>query len=72
MKEYIVKREEKNWVVMEHIETTSGGHVKLISIHSGAYEAWKEARRLARGAGGKATLNKNVSNIYAHAEDDDV
>lgn len=59
MKHYIVKKRKKDWAV---IEETEG----LISKHYVEYDAWKEARRLARGAGGKATLNGNVMNIYNH------
>jgi len=69
MKHYIVKKKKESWVVMQDIETANGGYVKLISAHPKLYDAWKEARRLARGAGGKATLNGKVMNIYAHDDE---
>ena len=69
MKHFIVKKKEESWAVMQDIKTVYGGYVKLISTHPKLYDAWKEARRLARGAGGKATLNSNVMNIYAHDDE---
>jgi len=35
------------------------------SIHASESEAWKEARRLACGAGGKASLKDNSGDIRA-------
>ena len=72
MKNYTVTKHKEGWAVIQDVEKPNCGYLRFISVHSTKYDAWKEARRLARGAGGKATLNKNVSNTYSHAEGDDV
>ena len=61
----------EKWAVLKVVPVNNDRWMLgLASMHRTKYDAWKEARRLARGAGGKATLNGQVMNIYNH--DDDV
>ena len=60
----------EKWAVLKVVPVNNDRWMLgLASMHRTKYNAWKEARRLARGAGGKATLSKGVSNVYAHTED---
>lgn len=55
--EYYVRKNKDQYEVKEKSQG-------VLSSHLTRYEAWKDARRLARGTGAKARLNKHVVNNY--------
>lgn len=53
------KRKDGNWAVKR------SGSSKAASLHTTQTDAWKEARRLARGAGSEAFLKDKDGKIRA-------
>ena len=56
-KNYWTTKSGDGWAVKKE------GGKRATSVHSTQADAWKEARRLAKGAGGEATLQGNDGKI---------